>query len=122
MNFEKLKFIEETISNNIDGIGMIDKVQIEAFCKHFHKNDILTDEIGGRHENFDSFKIFNLIRAKVPLLSTYGRQDLLKKIRLSIYSHNNNVAKERLDRIKELEKINNKQEQNNYFTIDIQFT
>ena len=110
MNFEKLKFIEETISNNIDGIGMIDKVQIEAFCKHFHKNDILTDEIGGRHENFDSFKIFNLIRAKVPLLSTYGRQDLLKKIRLSIYSHNNNVAKERLDRIKELEKINNKQQ------------
>lgn len=108
MNFEKLKFIEENISSNINGC-YVEKSQIEAFCRHFHKNDILTDEVGGRHENFDSFKIFNLIKMKVPLLTSYARQDLLKKIRQAIYSHNNNVAIERLSRIKDLEKINNEQ-------------
>lgn len=109
MNFEKLKFIEENISNNINGC-YVEKSHIEDFCKHFHKNDILTDEVGGRHENFDSFKIFNLIKMKVPLLTSYSRQDLLKKIRQAIYSHNSNVAMERFNRIKELEKINKKQQ------------
>ena len=82
---------------------------IEKFCTKCYPNIILSDGNGNGCIKYDSFKIVSYFELHLKLENTPVRRDFLKKVRKAIILHNNKVARDRLDKIRELEQIVKKQ-------------
>jgi len=82
---------------------------LEKFCQKCYPNIILSDGNGNCSVSYDSFKIFNYFDMQMKFKNVYDRRDFLKKIRRAIVLHNNKIASDRLNKIRELEQTVKKQ-------------
>jgi len=82
---------------------------IEKFCTKCYPNIILSDGNGNSCITYDSFRIVCYFESHLKLEKTSDRRDFLKKVRKAIILHNNKVARDRSDKIRELEQVVKKQ-------------
>lgn len=82
---------------------------LEKFCQKCYPNIILSDGNGNSSVSYDSFKIFHYFDIQMKFKNLYDRRDFLKKIRRAIVLHNNKIASDRLNKIRELEQTVKKQ-------------